>query len=71
MGTDIFSGPRVVEYSVTGSAPHQTPPTLTKRYITANYKAYTMDRVLEVLKEVHPEWEIQKIYKVEKLPWED
>ncbi len=44
---------------------------LTKTYITADYKAYSEERVTKILKEVHPEWDIQKIYKVEKLPWLD
>ena len=65
MSDNIFSGPWVVEYYEGESSK------LTKTYITADYKAYSEERVTKILKEIHPEWDIQKIYKVEKLPWLD
>tara|TARA_B100000131_G_scaffold35026_1_gene32131 strand:+ start:1146 stop:1343 length:198 start_codon:yes stop_codon:yes gene_type:complete len=65
MSDNIFSGPWMVEYYEGESSK------LTKTYITADYKAYSEERVTKILKEVHPEWDIQKIYKVEKLPWLD
>jgi hypothetical protein len=65
MSNDIFSGPWVVEYY------EGTSDVLTKRHITAAYKFYGVGRIAEILKEIHPDWNIQKIYKVEKLPWKD
>tara|TARA_B100000945_G_C19981110_1_gene412169 strand:- start:29 stop:226 length:198 start_codon:yes stop_codon:yes gene_type:complete len=65
MSDNIFSGPWMVEYY------EGEPSKLTKTYITADYKVYSEERVTKILKEVHPEWDIQKIYKVEKLPWLD
>ena len=40
-----------------------------ERYVTADYEVYSHERVLDLLKEVHPEWDIKRLYKVEKLPW--
>lgn len=59
---DFFSGPWMVEYI---DASGET----VERYVTADYEVYSHERVLDLLKEVHPEWDIKRLYKVEKLPW--
>tara|TARA_B100000424_G_scaffold258320_1_gene240074 strand:+ start:324 stop:524 length:201 start_codon:yes stop_codon:yes gene_type:complete len=62
MSDDFFTGPWMVEYI-------DAQGEQVKRHITADYEVYSHERVLDLLKEVHPEWEIKKLYKVEKLPW--
>ena len=57
MSDNIFSGPWAVEY-LEGQSDK-----IVKTHITANYKAYSEERVTKILNEVHPEWDIQKIYK--------
>ncbi len=64
MSDNFFTGPWRIEYRIENAA-------IQKKYLTADYKVYTEERVLEILKEVHPDWVIEKIYKVEKLPWLD
>lgn len=63
MSEDFYSGPWMIEYLEGAS------DALIKRHISADYEVYPEERVLEILQEVHPDWSIKKIYKVEKLPW--
>ena len=63
MSDDFYSGPWMIEY-LEGES-----DTLIKRYISADYEVYPEEKVLEILQQVHPDWSIKKIYKVEKLPW--
>ena len=65
MSDNIFSGPWAVEYNEGES------DKLKKVYITADYKFYSKERITEVLEEIHPDWKVEDIYKLEKLPWED
>ena len=61
---DFFTGPWLVEYV-------DADGTTVKRHVTADYEVYSEERVIQLLQEVHPEWTINKISKVEKLPWRD
>ena len=61
---DFFTGPWLIEYvDADGNE--------ASRHLTADYEVYTEERVVQVLQEVHPDWTINKISKVEKLPWRD
>ena len=59
---DFFTGPWLIEY-VDGDGNE------TSRHLTADYEVYSEERVVQILKEIHPKWDIKKICKVEKLPW--
>jgi hypothetical protein len=61
----VFAGPWLIEYTDEGG----TPGNILRSYITANYKAYDEEQIIKILNEVHPEWTIKNLYKVEKLPW--
>ena len=61
---DFFSGPWLLEYV-------DEHGNEVDRHITADYKVYSEERVVQILQEVHPEWTINRISKVEKLPWRD
>ena len=36
------------------------------QYISANYKQYTLEKIRKIFIELNPEWEILKIYPIEK-----
>ena len=59
---NVFTGPWIIEYV-------DEVGTLRKNHITADYKVYDEERIIEILNEIHPEWAIERIYKVDKLPW--
>ena len=40
-------------------------------YIDADYEVYSEERVRELFAEIHPEWSVRSLLKVEKLPWEE
>ena len=62
-----FTGPWLIEYVDEKSESGE----IITRHITADYDKYSVKRILDILQEVHPEWKIKNIYKVEKLPWLD
>jgi len=37
------------------------------QYISANYKQYTVEKIKKIFNELDPEWEILKIYPIEKI----
>ena len=39
-------------------------------YIDADYNVYNEDRIKELLLEIHPEWTVKEMSKVDKLPWD-
>ena len=39
-------------------------------YIDADYDVYSEDRIVELFLEIHPEWTVNKMSKVDKLPWD-
>tara|TARA_B100000287_G_C20171377_1_gene598383 strand:+ start:217 stop:420 length:204 start_codon:yes stop_codon:yes gene_type:complete len=39
-------------------------------YIDADYKVYNEDRIKELFLEIHPEWTVKEMSKVDKLPWD-
>ena len=49
----------VVKYRVDGKKHLQ--------HICANYKQYTIEKIKKIFKELNPEWEILKVYPIEKL----
>ena len=57
-----FTGPWLIQY-VDGLGEK------TERFISADYKIYDEERIIQILNEAHPEWTINKVSKVEKLPW--
>ena len=67
MSDETFSGPWLIEYVDESSESDE----LVLRHITADYDTYSVKRIIKILSEIHPEWRIKNIYKVEKLPWLD
>ena len=59
---NVFTGPWLIEYV-------DEAGTFRKNHITADYKVYDEERIIKILNEIHPDWVIEKIYKVDKLPW--
>ena len=45
----------------------------TKRiqHIGANYKQYDAEKIKNIFNELHPEWEILKIYPIEKIEFKE
>ena len=37
------------------------------QYIGANYKQYNIEKIKNIFNEIHPEWEILKIYPIEEI----
>jgi|TARA_R110000744_G_scaffold198002_4_gene317203 hypothetical protein len=49
----------VVKYQIGGKKHLQ--------HICANYKQYTVEKIKKIFNELNPEWEILKVYPIEKL----
>ena len=50
----------VIKYKLANGTKHL-------QYIEANYKQYDIEKIKKIFNEIHPEWEILNIYKVENL----
>tara|TARA_R100000234_G_scaffold118919_1_gene100490 strand:- start:1027 stop:1224 length:198 start_codon:yes stop_codon:yes gene_type:complete len=41
------------------------------QHIGANYKQYDVEKIKNIFNELHPEWEILKVYPIEKIKFKE
>jgi len=50
----------VIKYKLANGTKHL-------QYIEANYKQYDIEKIKKIFNELNPEWEILKVYPIDKL----